>query len=226
MHVMDEIDLILPVLNEAQALSWVLDRVPPGVRPIVVDNGSTDGSAQTALSHNVAVIDEPRRGFGSACAAGLAHASAPLVAFCDADASIDPEYVLAVARPVIDGVADLVMGVRVPAERAAWPLHARMANRYLTRVVNRRVGTRLSDLGPLRVARREELLTLELQDRRFGWPLEMVVSAAQAGWKVMEVPIPYRCRIGRSKVTGTISGTLRAIRDMQAVLDSTPKEAS
>lgn len=220
---MAEIDLVLPVLNEEEALPWVLSRIPSGVRPIVVDNGSTDASVQTALAHNAMVIVEPQRGFGAACATGLAYASAPLVAFCDADASIDPSFVLSVAQPVLDRRADLVVGARVPSGRSAWPIHARMANRYLTRVVNRRVGTSLSDLGPLRVARRDKLVSLELQDRRFGWPLEMVISAAQAGWTITEVPVPYLSRIGRSKVTGTLSGTLRAIHDMEAILSSTPK---
>lgn len=221
---MEEIDLILPVLNEEGALPWVLSRVPEGVRPIVVDNGSTDASVQTALAYNATVVAEPQRGFGAACAAGLAHASAPLVAFCDADATIDPGYVIDLARQVLEGESDLAMCRRIPVDRKAWPLHARMANRYLARAVNRRVGTSLSDIGPLRVTRRDKLISLELQDRRFGWPLEMVISAARAGWKVSEVSVPYRVRIGRSKVTGTLSGTLRAVRDMEAILSSNPKE--
>lgn len=215
---MRAIDLVLPVLDEAAALPWVLERVPPGVRPIVVDNASTDGSGDIARSLGATVVVEPRRGFGAACAAGLAHARAELVAFCDADASIDPCHVSEVAALLDDGPADLVLGARRPTRCGAWPAHARLANRYLAWHVQRSTGTPLTDIGPLRVARRQALVDLDLRDRRFGWPLEMVVRAAHSGWTILETPVPYRPRVGRSKVTGTLKGTTAAIRDMRAVL--------
>ncbi|MEK7424718.1 MAG: glycosyltransferase family 2 protein [Actinomycetota bacterium] len=215
---MNDIDLVLPVLDEAEALPWVLARVPSGVRPIVVDNGSTDGSADIARALGATVVIEQQRGFGAACAAGLAHAEAELVAFCDADASIDPTHVVAIAELLRTGHADLVLGARHTTERGAWPVHARFANRYLAWRVRRHTGAALTDIGPLRIARREALVGLDLRDRRFGWSLEMVVRAAQAGWAIRETPVPYRPRVGRSKVTGTLSGTVAAIRDMRVVL--------
>lgn len=210
---------MLPTLDEAEALPWVLGRMPVGFRPIVVDNGSTDGSADVARGFGATVVVEPRRGFGAACAAGLAVATAPLVAFCDADASLDPVDLPNVAAPVARGDADLVLGARRPTTRRAWPAHARAANRYLARRIRRTTGVPLTDLGPMRVARRDGLVALDVQDRRFGWPLEQVLRAAAAHWRIVEVPIPYHPRAGRSKVTGTLRGTRRAIADMRAVLD-------
>jgi glycosyltransferase involved in cell wall biosynthesis len=213
------VDVVLPVLDEAGAIGWVLDRMPPGVRPIVVDNGSTDGSAGIAEARGAVVVHESRRGFGAACWAGLAAADAPVVAFMDADASLDPGDLPRVLAPLRAGDADLVLGAR-QAEAGAWPAHARVANRYLAGHVSRRhrLPARLRDLGPMRAARRDELLALGIVDRRSGWPLEMVVRAAAAGWRLAEVPVPYRRRAGRSKVTGTVRGTLRAVRDQRRVL--------
>lgn len=210
---------MLPTLDEARALPWVLGRMPVGFRPIVVDNGSTDGSADLARELGATVVVEPRRGFGAACAAGLAAATAPFVAFCDADASLDPLDLPNVAAPVARGDADLVLGARRPTTGRAWPAHARAANRYLARRIRRTTGVPLTDLGPMRVARRYRLVALDVQDRRFGWPLEQILRAAAAGWRILEVPIPYHARAGRSKVTGTVRGTRRAIADMRAVFD-------
>jgi glycosyltransferase involved in cell wall biosynthesis len=211
-------DVILPVLDEAEAIPWVLDRMPAGYRPIVVDNGSTDGSAALARELGAVVVAEPVRGFGAACATGLFAARDDVVAFMDCDGSLDPRMLPDVVRPVEDGDADLVLGARRPTARGAWPMHARMANRALVAVVRRRTGVPLSDLGPMRAARREALLTLEISDRRSGWPLEMVLRAAKAGWRIADVPVPYAPRSGRSKVTGTVRGTARAVRDMTEVL--------
>ncbi len=210
-------DVILPVLDEVAALPWVLGRMPDGFRPIVVDNGSTDGSVGIARELGARVVVEPRRGFGAACFAGLAAASDPIVCFMDGDGSLDPSDLPAVCAAVIDGGADLALGARV-AEPGAWPWHARAANRFLARELRRRAGISLCDLGPMRAARRRPLLDLGVQDRRSGWPLEMVLRAAAAGWRVVEIPVPYYARAGRSKVTGTAGGTLRAVRDMAAVL--------
>jgi glycosyltransferase involved in cell wall biosynthesis len=335
------IDVVLPCLDEAAALPWVLGRMPHGYRAIVADNGSTDGSARIAAEHGAHVVHEPRRGFGAACHAGLLAATADIVCFMDADGSLDPAelpgLVALLATPVgpltdvadpvdparpgdvthlaadlagpggavdrdhvaaprslagagdraasggpalpgragtdgaggmrgtertggtlrIGGIrrtdgtgrtgssagrtggtgrtgnaggtggpgstgsagstagADLVLGRRRPVSRRAWPPHARLGNA----VIARRVGLR--DIGPMRVARREDLLGLRLTDRRSGYPLEMVLRAARSGWRITETDVTYRPRTGRSKVTGTVRGTLQAVRDMRKVL-STP----
>ena len=207
-------DVVLPVLNEREALPWVLERMPAGYEPIVVDNGSTDGSGALAASLGARVVVEPRPGFGAACFAGLSAARADVVCFMDCDASFDPRDLPKVAEPVAAADADLVLGAR----GRTGSLHGRVANRALAFELRRRCGVRLTDLGPMRAARREPLLALGVRDRRFGWPLEMVVRAAEAGWEIREVPVSHLPRRGRSKVTGTVRGTLRAVRDMAAVL--------
>ncbi|MFH8681084.1 glycosyltransferase family 2 protein [Streptomyces lydicus] len=219
------VDVVLPCLDEAEALPWVLDRIPSGWRAIVVDNGSTDSSADIARTLGAHVVHEPRRGFGAACHAGLTAATADVVCFCDCDASLDPTLLPSVAGPVRDGSADLVLGRRRPVTRRAWPLHARLANLELARLIRQRTGLRLHDLGPMRAARRESLLALDLTDRRSGYPLQMVVRAADAGWRVAETEVPYRPRTGRSKVTGTWLGAWHAVRDMRAVLAERPAAA-
>lgn len=211
---------MLPCLDEAAALPRVLAGLPPGYRAIVVDNGSGDGSGTVARGLGAIVVEEPRRGFGSACLAGLAAAEADLVAFCDADGSLDLRDLPAVVDPVRTGEADLVLGRRRPTSWRAWPVHARLANRVLAREMSALAGVRLHDLGPMRAARREALLGMGLTDRRSGFPLQMVSLAARAGWRIREVPVPYRPRTGRSKVTGTVVGTLQAVSDMRAVLRS------
>ena len=211
------IDVILPVLDEAEALPWVMGRMPRGYRPLVVDNGSLDGSPELAASLGARVVTEPRRGFGAACHTGLVAASSEVVCFMDCDGSLDPAELPRVAGPVAGGGVDLMLGARRP-EPGAWPVHARVANRALTLELRRRAGLRLTDLGPMRAARREALLGLGIRDRRFGWPLEMVLLAARDGWSVAEVPVAYRPRVGRSKVTGTVRGSARALRDMATAL--------
>jgi dTDP-L-rhamnose 4-epimerase len=208
-----DVDVILPVLDEAEALPWVLARLPPGYRALVVDNGSIDGSAEIARRLGATVVSEPVRGFGSACWAGLCAASADIVCFMDADASLDPVDLPLVAEPVRAGTADLVIAAR-RAERGAWPVHARVANRVLAWEVRRRTHLALPDLGPMRAARRQALLDLGLGDRRSGWPLEMVLRAVAGGWRIEGVSAPFRPRVGRSKVTGTVRGTISAVTDM------------
>jgi glycosyltransferase involved in cell wall biosynthesis len=215
-----EIDVVLPCLNEAGALPWVLSRMPNGYRPIVADNGSTDGSAAVAAAHGARVVYVPQRGFGAACHAGLLAASSDIVCVMDADASFDPGDLPRVADPVAAGEVDLMLGRRTTKGKGAWPLHARIGNRVLAAELRRRVGVRVRDLGPMRAARREGLLALALEDRRFGYPLEMVVRAAEARWRIAETPIPYHPRTGKSKVTGTVGGTVRTVRDMRRVLAS------
>lgn len=212
------VDVVLPVLDERAALRRVLAGLPPGHRAIVVDNGSTDGSGALARSLGATVVEEARRGFGAACFAGLQAATAPVVAFCDADGSFDLGELPSVTGPVLNGSADLVLGARRPTAPGAWPLHARLANRALALELRRRSGVRLTDIGPMRAARRDALLALDLTDRRSGWPLEMVLKAVAAGWRLSEVEVRYSPRIGRSKVTGTLKGTARAVKDMAGAL--------
>ncbi len=211
------VQVILPVLDEAAALPWVLERMPPGFEPLVVDNGSTDGSGEVATKLGAEVVREPRRGFGAACFTGLRASRSEVVCFMDCDGSFDPGDLPRVTGSVLDGEVDLSLGARVP-EPGAWPLHARVANVALAAEVRRRSGLRLSDIGPMRAAPRVALLGLGIRDRRFGWPLEMVLRAAAAGWRIGERPVSYRTRRGRSKVTGTFAGTLRAVRDMSGAL--------
>ncbi len=210
-------DVVLPALNEAAAVAWVLGRMPAGYRAIVVDNGSTDDTARIAAELGATVVVETVRGFGSACWAGLQAATADIVCFMDCDASLDPVALPLVAGYIERSEADLVIGARI-AEKGAWPPHARLANRVLAADVRRRTGLRLADIGPMRAARREGLLALDLRDRRSGWPLEMVLRAHHAGWRIRNVPVEYREREGRSKVTGTVRGTIRAVRDMGGLL--------
>ncbi|ROQ38572.1 glycosyl transferase family 2 [Frondihabitans sp. PhB188] len=213
-----QVDVILPCLDEEAALPWVLSRLPEGYRAIVVDNGSTDRSAAVAQELGATVVHEPRRGFGAAAHAGLTAATAPYVAFCDADASMDPADLPALVAPVVTGAADLTLGRRRPTRRGAWPVHARLANFVLARLMRRASGLRLHDLGPMRAARRDDLLALDLRDRRSGYPLEMVLRATGSGLTVLELDAPYSPRVGRSKVTGTLRGTIRAVQDMSALL--------
>jgi glycosyltransferase involved in cell wall biosynthesis len=214
------IDVVLPCLNEAEALPWVLSRMPAGFHPIVADNGSTDASANIAADHGATVVRVPQRGFGAACHAGLLTATSEIVCFMDADASLDPGDLTLVADPILVGQADLVLGRRVAHGLRTWPLHARLGNKVLAAQLRRRTGARVRDLGPMRAARREPLLRLALTDRRFGYPLEMVMAAASAGWRIEEADVPYLPRSGRSKVTCTVGGTVRTVRDMRKVLAS------
>jgi len=212
------IDVILPVLDEAQAIPVVLAAFPDGYQPLIVDNGSTDGSAQIARSLGAKVVEEPRRGFGAACFTGLSAARSELVCFMDCDGSLDPRELPRVSEPVSSGVSQLCLGSRVP-ERGAWPVHARAGNRLIAAELRRRSGAAVTDIGPMRCAGREALLALGLRDRAFGWPLEMVLLAAAAGWTVSETPVSYRARVGgHSKVSGSVRGTWRATRDMARLL--------
>jgi glycosyltransferase involved in cell wall biosynthesis len=214
------VDVIMPALDEALALPLVLPHLPAGYRAIVVDNGSTDGTSDVARSLDATVVVEPQRGFGAACWAGLTAATAEVVAFMDADASFDARELPTVCDPVVRREADLVLGAR-NAARGAWPLHARLANRVVASELRRRTDLAITDLGPMRAARRQQLIDLAIEDRRSGWPLEMVVLAQRAGWRIAEVSVSYRPRTGRSKVTGTVRGTMRAVQDMGRILART-----
>lgn len=212
------IEVILPALDEAEAIPGVLAAMPSGFAALVVDNGSRDGSAAVAASCGARVVREPQRGFGAACFAGLQAAGSEVICFMDCDGSLDPGELHRVVDPVLAGTADLCLGARM-AVPGAWPWHARFANRVLASELRRRTGAALTDLGPMRAARRQALLALRLQDRRSGWPLEMVLRAAAESWRISEVGVTYRARSGgRSKVSGSVRGTVRAVRDMSAQL--------
>jgi len=213
-----QVDVVLPCLNEEDAIVDVICRLPDGYRAVVVDNGSTDRSVVRARAAGALVVHEPRRGFGAAAHAGLLAAVAPLVAFCDADGSMDPAQLPEYAALIESGKADLVLGRRIPTVRGAWPWHARLANRVLAHRLHAMIGVDLHDLGPLRIARRDALLALDLHDRRSGYPLEMVLAASRAGWTIVERDSAYAPRVGKSKVTGTVRGMLTAVHDMSGLL--------
>jgi len=224
-------DIVLPCLDEAAALPWVLARIPDGYRAIVADNGSSDGSPEVAAGYGAVVVRVPRRGFGAAVHAGLLAADRlaarsavddDLVCVMDADGSFDPAELPRVADPVRAGAADLVLGRRRPVGRGVWPAHARLGNALLAWRLRHAARVPIHDLGPMRAARRSALLALDLRDRRFGYPLEMVLRAARAGWRIAEVDVAYapRAEGTRSKVTGTVRGTVRTVRDMARVLGS------
>ena len=209
---------MLPCLDEAGALAAVLSRLPAGYRAVVVDNGSTDGSPQIARDHGATVVSHGVRGYGAACHAGLEHATAAVVAFADADGSLDLADLAALAGPVLAGEADLVLGRRTREGLRAVPWHARVSNRVLSAYLRTVTSASVHDIAPLRVGDREKLLALGLTDRRSGYPLETLLRAARAGLRVQEVRVGYVPRTGRSKVTGTVRGTLRAVHDMAAVI--------
>ena len=213
------IEVILPALNEADAIPGVLGAMPSGFAPLVVDNGSTDGTAEIARAHGARVVHEPQQGFGAACFTGLRAATTELVCFMDCDGSLDPRELAARRRPGQHGCGRPRPRGTPPNGRGVWPVHARAGNVLIAAQLRRRAGAPLTDLGPMRCASRTGLLGLQLQDRAFGWPLEMVLAAARAGWRIEEVPVTYRARVGgRSKVSGSVRGTWRATRDMAALL--------
>jgi glycosyltransferase involved in cell wall biosynthesis len=216
--------VVLPALDEADALPAALRGAPlgrPGHRLVVVDNGSSDGTADVARALGAEVVTEPRRGFGAACLRGLqAAGDADVVVFMDADATLRWEDLDAVAGPVARGEADLVLGRRVRAlrEPGAMPRPIAVANAVLGAACRLLGGGRVHDLSPYRAVRRDALVALDLQDRTYGWPLEMVLRAGRAGLRVTEVPVAYRVRAGTSKVTGRPGPAARATLRMLAVL--------
>ncbi|WP_037070063.1 glycosyltransferase family 2 protein [Pseudonocardia acaciae] len=216
---MISVDVVLPCLDEAEALPGVLRRLPTGYRAIVVDNGSTDGTARVAATAGAVVVREPRRGYGAAVHAGLLAASAEYVCVLDGDGSLPPEALPAMVAAVDEG-ADLAVGRRVPHGAGAWPWHARAGNALIAMVLRRR-GIPVHDIGPVRAGRRAALLALDVRDRGSGYPLELLLRANAAGWLVHETDVEYAPRTGgRSKVSGSVRGTVRAAWAMAAVLVS------
>jgi len=208
--------LIIPALDEELALGNLLDALPRGVfaRVIVADNGSTDRTAAVARAHGAEVVSEPRRGYGRACLAGLAalDETTEIVAFMDADGSDVPEEARQLVGPIAAGEADLVIGSRAlgEAEPGSLRLAQRWGNRIAVGLMAVLYGYRYTDLGPFRAIRRASLEKLGMRDTDFGWTVEMQVKALLRGLRVQEVPVSYRRRSGRSKISGTVSGTVRA----------------
>jgi len=206
---------IIPALNEADAIGQVIAAIPAAcvTRVVVVDNGSTDATAEVAASAGATVVCEPERGYGAACLAGIAAArDADIVVFLDGDFSDDPSEMPALLVPIHDGNADLVIGSRVLGERergSLTPVQV-FGNGLATRLIRMVWGARFTDLGPFRAIRRDALDALEMSDRDFGWTVEMQVKAAEQGLNAIEVPVSYRRRIGQSKISGTIRGSILA----------------
>jgi glycosyltransferase involved in cell wall biosynthesis len=197
----------------------VLAAVPAGFHAIVVDNGSTDGTADVARQLGATVVDEPRPGYGAAVHAGVLAATAPYVAVVDGDDSMDLAELPKLLDAVKDG-ATMSVGRRRPVGRGVWPWHARAGTKLLATWLRRTSGFGVHDLAPMRVCRRDDLLELDVRDRRFGYPLELMVKAARADWTVREIDIAYRRRAAgtRSKVSGSFRGTGRVARDFLRVL--------
>jgi glycosyltransferase involved in cell wall biosynthesis len=209
------VSLVIPALNEEASLPLVLAAIPAGAvsEIVVANNGSTDGTARVARERGARVVDAPRRGYGSACLAGVAALDAPdVVAFLDADFSDHPEELSMILAPILEGRADLVIGSRTLGRREPGALlpQALLGNRLATWLIRAFWGVRFTDLGPFRAIRADALRALEMRDADFGWTVEMQVKAARRGLRCLEVPVSYRRRVGRSKITGTIRGTLRA----------------
>ena len=213
-------DVVIPCRDEAAALPHVLAAVPDGFNPIVVDNGSTDGTGDVARRLGATVVEEPRPGYGAAVHAGVLAASSEYVAVTDGDDSMDLGELPKLLAAVVDEDVTMAVGRRRPVGRGVWPWHARAGTSLLATWLRRSSGFGVHDLAPMRICRRDDLLALDLQDRRFGYPLELMIKAARAGWTVREIDIAYRRRAAgtRSKVSGSLRGTSQVARDFLSVL--------
>lgn len=213
-------DVVIPCRDEALALPLVLAEVPAGWHVIVVDNGSTDGTADVARSLGATVVSESLPGYGAAVHAGVLAATAEYVAVIDGDASMRLQDLVPMLDVVRSGAATMAIGRRRPVSRGVWPWHARAGTLALATMIRRRSGFGIHDLAPMRVCRRDDLLALGVEDRRFGYPLELMLRAAAAGWSVQELDVPYGRRAAgtKSKVSGSVRGTARVIHDFAGVL--------
>ncbi len=206
---------VIPALNEEGSIGRVVMAVPRDLvsEVIVVNNGSTDRTPEIAAKAGARVVSEPERGYGAACKAGLVAApDADILVYLDGDASDQPQELAQVLAPVARGEADLVIGSRLLGQRepGAMPPHAVFGNWLTARLVRLLYGVRITDLGSFRAIRRKDLLALEMRERTYGWPVEMIVKAAKRGYRIREVPVTHRKRIGKSKVAGTLIGSLKA----------------
>ena len=209
------ISVIIPVFNEQKAIQNVLSDIPGHLEAdvVVVDNGSTDRTVELARQMGARIVHEHRRGYGWACLAGIAALHKPdIVVFLDGDYSDYPDEMTGLVKPIVEGRADLVIGSRILGNREAGALlpQARFGNWLATWLIRRLFDACFTDLGPFRAVTYPALLRLEMQDRTFGWTVEMQVKAARLKLRFLEVPVSYRRRIGVSKITGTVGGTIRA----------------
>ena len=209
------ISVVIPVFNEQDAIEKVIGDIPSHLPTeiIVVDNGSTDQTAKLAAAMGARIVRENRRGYGSACLAGIAATGEPdIVVFLDGDYSDHPNEMPDLIAPILENRADLVIGSRVlgNSEPGALMIQARFGNRLATSLIKILFGVSYTDLGPFRAIRYGALMDLNMRDKTFGWTVEMQVKAAKQALKIQEVPVSYRKRIGVSKITGTLKGTLKA----------------
>ncbi len=218
---LDSVTVVIPALNEERSLPLVLGDLPVVGQTIVVDNGSRDATADVAAHHGATVVREPQRGYGAACLRGLAairqsieDGCAPprVVAFVDADYSDHPNLLPQLVEPIFEGRADFVLGSRLTGERepGAMPPQSVYGNRLACFLMRRLFGTQYTDLGPFRAISYDRLCALQMADQNFGWTIEMQIKAHRSGLRIMEIPVPYRRRVGSSKISGTLSGTVRA----------------
>ena len=209
------ISIIIPALNEEASIGLVIRDIPtaPGTEIIVVDNGSTDATAEIARQAGARIVAERHRGYGAACLTGIAAAADPhFIVFLDGDYSDYPEDVPLLMEPLLAGTADLVIGSRMAGAdaRRVLPPQSYWGNRLATFLLQVLYGFHFTDLGPFRAIRAESLKRLAMADRNFGWTIEMQIKAVQRGLRIREIPVRYRQRIGKSKISGTISGSIRA----------------
>jgi glycosyltransferase involved in cell wall biosynthesis len=209
------VSIIIPTHNEAQAIGRVLTELPSDLvtEVIVVDSNSNDGTPEIARKMGARVVQEPRRGYGRACLTGLAHVTAPdLVVFLDGDYSDRPSELPMLLAPIINGHADITLGSRLGPKHipGALPWHAAFGNRLAAALINLLYGLKISDLGPFRAGRADVLRSLALEETTYGWAVEMILKGALAGFRIVEVPVSYHPRIGKSKISGTLKGTLGA----------------
>jgi glycosyltransferase involved in cell wall biosynthesis len=208
--------IVMPARDEAASVGLVLDEIPRGLvaEVFVVDNGSSDGTAEVARAHGATVVSEPEPGYGAACLAGIARAGEAIdvIVVLDADRSDFPADLPRLLAPIEAGEADFVIGSRVlgGAEPGALPWNQRWGNWLACRLMRLLYGVSFTDMGPFRAIRRDALLALGMRDRTFGWNVEMQAKALIAGLRIREVPVRYRRRVGQSKISGTVNGTIRA----------------
>ncbi|ACC39342.1 glycosyltransferase family 2 protein [Mycobacterium marinum] len=214
----ETVTVVLPCLNEAESLPGVLAAIPGSYRALVVDNNSTDDTAAVAARHGAEVVAEAQPGYGAAVHAGVVAAKTPIVAVIDADGSMDPADLPRLVAE-LDRGADLVTGRRRPIPGLHWPWVARIGTVVMSWRLRTRHGLPVHDIAPMRVARRDALLALGVVDRRSGYPLELLVRAAAAGWRVAEFDVSYGPRTGgKSKVSGSLRGSMIAILDFWKVI--------